>query len=304
LKLDRMLSIITILLQKDKVTAPELAEKLEVSRRTILRDIDAICQAGIPVITMQGGGGGIRIADGFKLDRSVLTSEELQSIITGLRSLNSVSDSSNIERLISRLSPGGEAVVSMQESVLIDLSSYYKGSLSEKISLIRSAISEKRLISFTYYSDKGKTSRVIEPCFLTFRWSSWYVFGFCRSSDDFRLFKLNRIWDVEKLEDTFQQREIPPERRDLDGHLQDRNRLTLLLDRELEYLVVDEYGPHSYETLEDGRLKAVISYTNRDYIIGWIMSMGEKAIVLEPVDIAQEIREKAKKMLDRYEHDK
>lgn len=299
-----MLSIITILLQRDKVTAPELAERLEVSRRTIHRDIDAICQAGIPIITSQGGGGGIRIADGFRLDKSVLTADELQNIITGLRSLGSVSDASHIERLISRLSPGGEAVVSMQESILIDLSSHYRGSLSEKISLIKSAISEKRLISFTYYSDKGRTMRIIEPCYLAFKWSAWYVFGFCRTNDDFRLFKLNRIWDVQKLEDTYQQRDIPPDKMNLGWHLHDQHQITLLLDRELEYLIVDEYGPHSYETLEDGRLRAVISYTNRDYIIGWIMSMGEKALVLEPEDVVREIKEKVKKMLDLYEQDK
>jgi predicted DNA-binding transcriptional regulator YafY len=307
LKLDRMLSIITILLQKDKVTAPELAEKLEVSRRTIHRDIDAICRAGIPIITRQGGGGGIQIADGFRLDKSVLTVEELQQIITGLKSLGSVSETSHasqIERLIHRLSPGGEAVVSMQESILIDLASHYKGSLSEKISLIKSAISESRLISFTYYSDKGKTLRTIEPYYLAFKWSSWYVFGYCRTSNDFRLFKINRMWHVEKLPNTYQRREIPPEKRDLDRHLHDQHRLTLLVDKELEYLLVDEYGPNFYETLEDGRLRAVISYTNRDYIVSWIMSMGEKAQVLEPEDIAQEIREKAKKMLTRYEQDK
>jgi len=73
MKIDRLLSIITILLQQNKVTAPELARKLEVSRRTIHRDIDDICRAGIPIITYQGGDGGISIADGFKLDKSVLS---------------------------------------------------------------------------------------------------------------------------------------------------------------------------------------------------------------------------------------
>src|SRR5690349_2339808 len=108
MKIDRLLGIITILLQHNKVTAPELAKRFEVSRRTIHRDIDDICKAGIPIITYQGGDGGISIADGYKLDKSVLSVDELQSIIAGLKSLDSVSDNSRIERLISKLSPKNE----------------------------------------------------------------------------------------------------------------------------------------------------------------------------------------------------
>ena len=304
MKLERLLSIITILLRHEKVTAPELAEKLEVSRRTIHRDIDAICQAGIPVVTCQGGGGGIRIADGFKLDKSVLTYDELQSIVTGLKSLDSVSDTTRIERLISRLSPENEAVISMRENIIIDLSSHYKGSLSEKIGLIKSAIAQNRLISFVYYSEKGKTERTVEPVFLAFKWSAWYVFGFCRTSGDFRLFKLNRLWELKVLDEQFAPREIPVERRDLDTYFQDELKVTLLFDKELEYLLVDSYGPGSYEVHADGRLKAVISYTRRDNIIGWILSMGEKAVVLEPRDVADEIMCRAKKIVTRYEHDR
>ena len=304
MKLDRLLSIITILLQNEKVTAPELAEKLEVSRRTVHRDIDAICQAGIPIVTFQGGGGGIRIADGFKLDKSILTYNELQSIVAGLKSLGSVSDTTGIERLISRLSPGGDAVVSLKESILIDLSSHYKESLSEKIGLIKSAIARNRLIGFIYYSEKGKTARMVEPVYLSFKWSAWYVFGFCRSSGDFRLFKLNRLWELKVLDEQFASREIPVERQDLDTFFQDELKVTILFDKELEYLLVDSYGPGSYEVLADGRLKAIISYTRRDNIIGWILSMGEKAEVLDPRDMADEIRVRAKKIVSRYEHDR
>ena len=216
MKIDRLLSIITILLQRDKVTAPELAKRFEVSRRTIHRDIDDICKAGIPVITYQGGDGGIAIADGFKLDKSVLAIDELQSIITGLKSLGSVSDTSRIERLISKLSPKNEAVVSMKDSILIDLSSHYKTSVSEKISLIKMAISENKLVSFDYYSDKGLTKRTIEPCFIVFKWSAWYAFGFCRTRNDFRLFKLNRLWNHIVSDEIFIPRLIPTEQLDFD----------------------------------------------------------------------------------------
>ena len=103
MKLDRLIGILTVLLQNERVTAPYLAEKFEVNRRTIGRDIDALCQAGIPIVTRQGTGGGISIADGFKLDKSVLTTDELSGIIAALKGIGSVSPQTNIERTLDKV---------------------------------------------------------------------------------------------------------------------------------------------------------------------------------------------------------
>ena len=84
MKIDRLIGILSVLLQKEKVTAPELAERFEVSRRTINRDIEALCQAGIPIYTSQGTGGGISIMDGYKMDRTILSSKDMQVIMGGL----------------------------------------------------------------------------------------------------------------------------------------------------------------------------------------------------------------------------
>lgn len=303
MKIDRLLGIVTILLQRDKVTAPELARRFEVSRRTIHRDIDDICKAGIPIITYQGGDGGISIADGYKLDKSVLSVDELQSIITGLKSLGSVSDMSRIERLISKLSPKSEAVVSIKDSILIDLSSHYKSSLSEKISLLKSAISGNKLVSFDYYSEKGISNRTIEPYFITFKWTSWYVFGYCRDRNGFRLFKLNRLWRHRVLDEIFAPREIPAEEFDLNDYFTDENKITILFDKSVEYRLVEEYGPDCYTVMEDGSLKFSVGYTNRDYIISWVLGFGEKARIVEPIDLANEFKEKAKNIVRNYEHD-
>lgn len=303
MKIDRLLGIVTQLLQHDKITAPELAEKFEVSRRTILRDINDICRAGIPIVTCQGGGGGISIADGYKLDKSVLTVNELQSIVAGLKSIGSVSDSSRIERLISKLSPKSEAVVSVKDSILIDLSSHYKSSLSEKISLLKSAISENRLVRFDYYSEKGLSNRIVEPYFITFKWTSWYVYGFCRARNDFRLFKLNRLWKHEMLDEKFYSREIHSSDIDLDNYFTDECRITVLFDKSLEYRLVEEYGPYCYQVTEDGNLEFSVGYTNKEYMISWVLEFGDKAKVIEPVDLADEIKEKAKKIISNYEHD-
>lgn len=303
MKIDRLLGIITILLQRDKVTAPELARKFEVSRRTIHRDIDHICKAGIPIVTYQGGDGGISIAEGYKLDKSVLSLEDLQSILTGLKSLGSVSDTARIERLIAKLSPKNEALVSIKNNMLIDLSSHYKSSLTEKISLIKSAISENKLVSFHYYSEKGVSTRSIEPYFITFKWTSWYVFGYCRERNGFRLFKLNRLWKHKVMEELFVPREIPAGELELDAYFSDENRITILFDKSVAYRLMEEYGPACYTEMEDGRLEFSSGYTNREYMISWVLGFGEKAKVVDPPDLAREIKERAKNITRNYEHD-
>lgn len=207
MKIDRLIGILSVLLKQDRVTAPELAEKFEVSRRTINRDIEDLCRAGIPVVTTQGVGGGIRIMDGYKMDKTLLTSKDMQMILAGLRSLDSVSQAA-LQPFVEK-GTGGTGFVSGRGSILIDLSSWYKDSLAPKIETIQTAAAEKVKLSFTYYAPGGTGSRVIEPYYLVFRWSSWYVWGWCEKREDFRLFKLNRMTQVRALPERFSGRKVP-----------------------------------------------------------------------------------------------
>ena len=127
MKLDRLIGILSVLLQQEKITAPELAERFEVSRRTINRDIEDLCKAGIPVLTTQGAGGGICIMEGYRMDRTILTSKDMQMILAGLRSLDSVSGSRYYGQLMEKLQAGSSDFVRGRDSLLIDLSSWYKG---------------------------------------------------------------------------------------------------------------------------------------------------------------------------------
>lgn len=203
MKIDRLIGILSILLQKDTITAPELAECFEVSRRTIGRDIDALCRAGIPIQTRQGTNGGISIMENFRMDRTLLTGEEMRDILAGLRSLDSVNGTNRYGQLMEKLSAGSSNFMAGDQSVLIDLSSWYRDSLAPKIELIRSAIDGRRELSFLYYAPKGESQRSIEPYYLIFRWSSWYVWGWCGLRKDFRLFKLNRMEELRLSENTF-----------------------------------------------------------------------------------------------------
>ena len=299
MKLDRLLGILTVLLQSDRVTAPELAEKFEVTRRTIGRDIDALCQAGIPIVTHQGAGGGIAIAEGFKLDKSVLTSAELSGIIAALKGLGSVSDRSNIERTLDKLHANSEAVVSLREPVIIDLGSHYKEQLTGKIECIKRAIFETRLIEFDYYYEKGESHRRIEPYFVIFQWASWYVFGFCLERQDWRMFKLLRLWNLSLCDETYAPREIPPERRDFDRNVPDDFKLVALFDPSERYKLIEFYGLNCYTETEHGLLFE-FGFTNSDFLISWLLGFGGKVKVLAPGFIADELKAAARNILSRY----
>ena len=299
MKLDRMLGILNILLQNDRVTAPYLAEKFEVNRRTIGRDVDALCQAGIPIVTHQGTGGGISIAEGFKLDKSILTTDELSSIIAALKGIGSVSEQSRIERTLDKLGANADAVVSMHEPIVIDLASHYKGHLTEKIGNIKHAILTARLIEFDYYYGKGESRRRIEPYVVVFQWTAWYVFGFCTERQDWRMFKLNRLWNLSICDEQFALRKIPAEKRDFNNHFTDDIKLVALFDKSAKYQLIEAYGLDCFHEADEG-LYFEFSFTNHNYITSWLLSFGDKVRVLEPTDIATEIQSIAKKILSIY----
>lgn len=299
MKIDRLIGILTYLLQKEKTTTLEISERFEVSRRTIMRDIDALSQAGIPIFTTRGGDGGIAIMPGYKIDKSVLTTDELQSIITGLKSLDSISKASNIERLIEKLSPDNNAMISLNEHIIIDLSSHYKDSLSEKIGLIKQSITDGQLMEFDYYYSKGEMRRRIEPYFIQFKWTSWYVYGFCTERQDFRLFKLNRLWDLKSTDEHFQPRIIPKDAAECTGVFPDPYNVKLLFDKSLRFRLIEDYGLLCYKETNEGLLLD-LNYTNRDYIKSWILGFGEAVTVLQPDDFKDELKRTAENIFDKY----
>lgn len=304
IKIDRLIGIITILLQKDKVTAPFLAERFEVSRRTINRDIENICKAGIPIVTMQGYDGGISIADGYKIDKTVFTSDELQSIFIGLKGLESVSDTAHTNKLMDKLSYDKNSVVCNSDNILIDLASHYKTSLTEKIGCIKLAIKNGNLISFKYYSNKGEAERIIEPYLLVFKWSAWYVFGYSVEREDFRLFKLNRLDNLIQIGEYFKQRDVLEERLEFDRYFSGDIKLVALFNNKVKYRLIEEYGVDSFTYTNTGKLKVDIDFVSKENLLSWVLSFGDMVQVIEPKELRLELRNHAKNMLQRYEvHD-
>jgi len=299
MKIDRLIGIITILLRQDKATAPELAERFEVSRRTLYRDIEDICKAGIPLVTIPGRGGGISIAEGYKIDSSLFTEDELQAVFAGLKGIDSVSKSPHLRDILEKLSPKS-CQISLDDAIVIDLASYYRPSLTWKIEQIKTAIHERRLISFSYYYEKGESHRTIEPYRVVFKWSSWYVWGWCLERGDFRLFKLNRLWDLELGADTFTARELPAEGLDFEKHfIEGSIHLKASFAESEKYRLIEEYGIDSF-TEENGQLLFERNFAGYRNMAEWILSFGDKVEVLEPKELQEDIRRQAENILSRY----
>ena len=300
MKIDRLIGILSILLQEEKTTAPELAERFEVSRRTINRDIVDLCKAGIPIRTAQGTGGGISIMDGYRMDRTILTSKDMQMILAGLRSLDSVSGSQYYGQLMEKIQTGSSEFISGRDSMLIDLSSWYKGSLAPKIDVIQSAIENRHLIEFKYYAPSGESNRRIEPYYLVFQWSSWYVWGWCLNRKDYRLFKLNRMDRVAETDKEFVCRNAPMPDLSTEKIFPGGIRVKALFTLDMKWRLVEEFGPHCFTETDDGRLLFTADYTDMENLVTWLMTFGAKAEVIEPAEARDIIRRNAEETLKIY----
>ena len=305
MKIDRLIGILSILLQEDKTTAPELAEKFVVSRRTINRDIEDLCKAGIPVRTVQGTGGGISIMDGYRMDRTILTSRDMQMILAGLRSLDSVSGSSYYGQLMEKIQAGSSEFISGRDSILIDLSSWYRDSLAPKIETIQDAIGDRHMVRFRYYAPSGDSERTVEPYYQVFRWSSWYLWGWCMDRKDYRLFKLNRMDRVTETDKEFVCRDAPMP--DLSAEKkypgETKVKAKALFSPDMKWRLIEDFGPDCITDADDGRLLFTADYTDMENLVTWLMTFVAKAEVLEPAEARDIIRRNAEETLQLYEED-
>lgn len=304
MKIDRLIGILSVLLQKEKTTAPELVDRFEVSKRTINRDIEDLCRAGIPIRTAQGIGGGISIMDGYRMDRTILTSKDMQMILAGLRSLDSVSGSSYYGQLMEKIQAGSSEFITGRDSILIDLSSWYRDSLAPKIEMIQDAIGDRRLIKFRYYAPSGESERTVEPYYLVFRWSSWYLWAWCLKRKDFRLFKLNRMDGVQITEKNFECREATMPDLSNEKIFPGGIKVKALFEADQKWRLVEEFGTSCFTENDDGRLLFTADYTDMENLITWILTFGDKAEVIEPEEVREKVRTTIEAMIKNYRRNK
>lgn len=297
MKDNRLFRILYYILQKGKVTASELADKFEVSVRTIYRDIDSISSAGIPIYALQGKGGGIEIAEDFVLSKSLLSENEKQQIMSALQGLDNTAIQHENE-LLTKLS----ALFKMKNTswIEVDFNNWQNNKMYERtFNDIKSAILSKNIISFTYFSSNEKeTSRRVKPVRLLFKSQDWYLYAFCLLRNDFRYFKLSRIKNLEiyteKFDDSFEdvvlKKEILHE---------NTVHIKVKFDRKVAFRVYDELNGEIIED-SDGNLYTEIGVPNDYNLYNYIFSFGDGAEVLETKEIRMQIKEMINKMAEKY----
>ena len=301
MKIDRLIGILSILLQKDKITSQELANKFEVSRRTILRDVDALSMAGITIRSEQGQGGGISIMEGYRVDRTVLSSEDMKAILTGLQSLDSVSGTNRYRQLMEKISLDDAAAVNVDNHIIIDLSNWDKSAVSDKIELIKAAMEQNKKVAFRYFSKKGEGQRVIEPYHLVFQWSDWYVWGYCTQREDYRMFKLTRMTGLILTDEKNSERIVPEY---ICKKLWDNTggiAVVVKFDASVKWRIIDEFGVDSLKYNENGDIMVTITWSNIPALYQYVLSFGDKAEIMEPMEYRQNFAEFLKNMQKKYE---
>ena len=288
MKINRMFEILYILLNKEKISSKELAEKFEVSVRTIYRDIEAISSAGIPIYMTQGRNGGISLLKNFILNKQILTENEKKDMLIGIQSLNSFNKES-AKGIFSKLSSlFGE---SQRDYIKIDYSGW-ENTIEKQFELSKQAILLNKRLSFNYISTKGeKTYRTVEPHILWFKSKAWYLKCFCLEKNEIRLFRLSRITNICILNENissskFEESVLIAEKTEIQYK---EIKIKLKIDSSQEYRIKDDFLEKDICYDQDKNLIITLNFPENEWLYGYILSYGSFATVIEPEYIVENI---------------
>jgi predicted DNA-binding transcriptional regulator YafY len=307
MKAERLLAITMLLLNRDCVSAPELARRFEVSARTIYRDIEALCEAGIPIVAYPGSGGGYGIMGEFKIDRSLVRPEEIGQITAALTSLSSALGDRRMSETVDRLRAlerrGREAArpvagrIATGNYLFIELAPAARE--REKIGELRRAIEENRLVRFAYVDAEGKTSRRgAEPVALVFTWQAWYLYAWCRRRDAFRLFKIARIADLQVEAARFAPRAVDLDARPWNSAWPASSPFLPSRIRFSDAARIEEhFDAQNIEALPDGGALVRTSLPADEWAVSYLFGLGIPFEVLEPEPLRRLVAERASAIL-------
>lgn len=297
MKDNRLFRILYYILEKEKVTANELADKFEVSVRTIYRDIDSISSVGVPIFTTQGKGGGIKIDNEFILNKSLFDANEKEQIIAALQGLEKTNEAYKNE-LITKLS----ALFKIKNSnwIEIDFTSWGSNNTYQDLfNALKTTIINKNIISFSYNSSKAeKINRKVKPIRLLFKEQDWYLYAFCLLRNDFRYFKLSRMKDLEVLainyEDNFENAVLKKELK-----YENIVNIKLKFDKSVAFRVYDEFNEAVIEDKNDN-LCVEIKIPNNYKLYNYIFSFGSNVEILEPKEIRNQFKNMINEIAKKY----
>lgn len=310
MKVDRLVSIIMILLDRKRISAQELADMFEVSPRTIYRDMDAINRAGIPVRSTPGVGGGFEIMQEYKLDKKVFSSVDLSALLMGLSSLSDMIRGDELAHALAKVKSlvpvDREKEIELKvNQICIDLNPWMGNrSFPPYWNDIKGALQKNQLLTFEYIAHHGETSqRTVEPYRLVLKGNHWYLHGYCRERNALRLFRLSRIFKLQTQEEIFTPRNYPKPQLGLDGLLaamQTRIKIRIhrsVMDRVLDFCTHEDFWP-------DGAEHYIVDFPfiENEYYYNILLSFGNKCQCLEPPEVRAEMKRKIRDMAALYEN--
>ncbi|ECJ9438165.1 TPA: YafY family transcriptional regulator [Listeria innocua] len=309
MKVDRLMSIVLILLDKERISAQELADRFEVSLRTIYRDIDAIDLAGVPIRSTPGVGGGFEIMPDYKMDSKVFSTADLSAILMGLSSLSNMVRGDELINALAKIKsfiPADRAkeIELKANQIYIDLSQWTgNNNIQPHVEIIKVALQENKLLTFEYIAHQGnKTVRIVEPYQLVMKSSHWYLYGYCQNRNDFRLFRLSRMSGLQILEDTFTLRDFQKpqlEMEDIIAVMQIEIKIRIhqsIIDRVLDYCAYENFYP-------DGEEHYIVSFPfiENEYHYDILLSFGDKCECLEPLHVREKMKRRIYDIVSIYE---
>ena len=308
MKVDRLVSIIMLLLEKERVGARELAELFEVSPRTIYRDIDAINMAGIPVRSIAGVGGGFEIMPEYKVDKKFFSADDLSAILMGLSHLSGLIRCEELVHALAKVKsmiPANQAksIALKAEQICIDLTPWMgSGHTKPYLETVKTALQEHRLLSFAYMDGHGKrTERTVEPYQLVLKSNHWYFQGYCYNRNDYRLFRLSRMSELTMTQETFQPRDYQKPVLDFEEiaqRLQTKIKIRVhrsVLDRVLEFCTEEDVTPDG-----DAHYIVQFPFMEKEYYYDMLLSFGAKCECLEPLHVRAEMQRRIREIAVLY----
>lgn len=291
----RLFKIIYCILENGRITAPELAAKFEVSVRTIYRDIDVISSAGIPIYVTTGRNGGIQILENYVLDKALFSEEEKKDILSALQSVSVVNHTYEKD-MLTKLS----ALFSVHSDNWFEVDFSRWGSKTQDkttFELLKNAVIFHRAVCIMYVNSYGKKSkRKIYPLKMMYRAKEWYIKAYCVDKDDFRIFKFNRILEVQFLSEEFEPMEYP---KTADEPKRKYNKISLCFPKEMAYRVYDEFEGNEIEETENGDLMVSSDMPEDNWLVGYLLSFGTQVTVIEPVYLQKILSDEAKKIYEK-----
>ena len=301
MKNDRLFHLLYVLLEKGTVSAPELAALLEVSVRTVYRDVEALSMAGVPIHAVAGRNGGVSLSEGYTFDQALLSDDEQNQILFAIQSLQATDQ--QVGELLAKL--GGIFRKPAANWIEVDFSRWGFGRVdNRKFEMLKVAILRRQVLQITYCGTTGETtSRAICPFKLIFKAKNWYLQAYCQKAEDYRLFKVNRILSLEITGQTFAETfdDAPSPEQEFFLPPMEQTSLQLRFRASLAYRVYDEFDPACIVVLPDGALLVTAIMPVDDWVYGYLLTFGDGVTILAPQTLRSGMTAFTKKIAEHYQ---